>query len=208
MSSFSDPYTALQHRYSRFTQEEDEFIFQAAETRIPSCVGALPFFECWKTSVRYSGSVLKCQQTRTACDVMLTFCVEDHKRPVNLIIDSAFNGVGSMHAALVKHFAGALDPDATRFEYSCLVRAVATSGVVQEERRVLLPGAYNDWLMHGHIIDVKGKKPSKAQARKQAVQNIVAAIGKGDLDRAVAQLMTHPTTGKGMSYGESRMMYG
>lgn len=208
MSSFSDPYTTLQQKFSRFTQEEDEFILQAAETRTPSCVGALPYFECWKTSVRHSGSVLKCQQTRTACDVMLTFCVEDHKRPVNLIVDSAFNGVGSMHAALVKYFAGALNPDATQFEYSCLVRAVTTSGAVQEERRVLSLDAHNDWLMHGHIIDVAKKKPSKAQASNQAVQKIVAAIDKGDLDRAVAQLMTHPTTGKGMSYGESRMMYG
>lgn len=205
MSSFSDPRTTLRQKFSRFTQEEEHFIYVAAETRTPSCVGALPYFECWKTSVRYSGSVLKCQQTRTACDVMLTFCVENHKRPVNLIIDSAFNGVGSMHAALAKHIA--LDPDVNRFEYSCLVRSVTASGDVQEERRVLSPSAHNDWLMHGHIIDVK-KKPSKAQARKQAVQNIVAAIEKGDLDRAVAQLMTHPTTKKEMSYAESRMMYG
>ena len=162
MSAFSDPYTTLQQKFSRFTQEEDEFIFQRAETRSPSCVGALPFFECWKSSVRYSGSVLKCQQTRTACDVMLTFCVEDYRRPVNLIIDSAFNGVGSMHAALAKHFA--LDPDANLFEYSCLVRAVGTSGALQEERRVLLPGTHNNWLMHGHIIDVAKKKSSKKQA--------------------------------------------
>lgn len=206
----------LEQRYSRFTPDEEEFIFQAAKTQTPTTVGAIPFFDCWKSSVRYSGSVLKCQQTRTSCDIMLTFCVEGH-RPVNLIVDSAYNGVGSMHAALVKHFGDALDPDADKFEYSCLVRAVAEVGevgsaagskpVIQEERRTLSPREYNDWLMHGHIIDV-AEKPSKAQARKQAVQNIVAAIGKGDLDTAVAQLMTHPTTGKDMSYAESRRMYG
>jgi len=231
MSSLSHPYNTLQHRCSQFTEEEDEFIFQRAETSTPSCVGALPYFECWKTSRRWSGSVLKCQQRRTNCDVMLTFCVEDHQSPVNLIVDVAFNGVGSMHAALVKHYAGSLDPDADNFEYSCLVRSVAANGTMVQERRVLSSGVYDHgWLMHGHIVDVakkptktaaagnpaenevlakeQAKKHAKKQAKKQAVQKIVAAIDKGDLDRAVAALMTHPTTGKAISYGESRMMYG
>ena len=49
---------------------------------------------------------------------------------------------------------------------------------------------------------------SETKKTKKAVQKIVKAIDRGDLDAAVKELMTHPETRKPMSYAESRMMYG
>lgn len=50
--------------------------------------------------------------------------------------------------------------------------------------------------------------PKTPDTKKQAIRKIVQAIDQGDLDAAVAELMTHPVTRERMSYGESRMMYG
>ena len=50
--------------------------------------------------------------------------------------------------------------------------------------------------------------PNTSDAKKQAVQKIVTAIDKGDIDTAVTELMTHPVTRERMDYAESRMMYG
>tara|TARA_B110000858_G_C17809931_1_gene480511 strand:+ start:364 stop:549 length:186 start_codon:yes stop_codon:yes gene_type:complete len=50
--------------------------------------------------------------------------------------------------------------------------------------------------------------PKTPDTKKQAVRKIVQAIDQGNLDAAVAELMTHPETRERMSYAESRMMYG
>jgi len=144
----------LQAKRSRFTEDEEEFISWASKTRDPGC--GLPYFQRWKSSVDYSSSVLTCQPTTpTNCDVMLTICLEGEK-PVNVIIDKAYNGVPSIHALMVKHFGeDELDPEVNKFEYSCLV-AGSEAGPEKQERRVLTTSAYYvDWLMHGHIIDVR-----------------------------------------------------
>lgn len=50
--------------------------------------------------------------------------------------------------------------------------------------------------------------PKTPDTKKQAIRKIVQAIDQGNLDAAVAELMTHPETRERMSYGESRRMYG
>lgn len=46
------------------------------------------------------------------------------------------------------------------------------------------------------------------KAENDARARVVQALESGDTKAAVKELMTHPVTRTGMSYAESRMMYG
>ena len=70
---------------------------------------------------------------------------------------------------------------------------------------VYLYGVFSEYpIFQTMSTETKETKESK----EKGVQKIVKAIDQGDLDAAVAELMTHPVTRERMSYGESRMMYG
>lgn len=136
--------------------------------------GELVFHERYKFGIRFSESVIRCNGNPTRLDVMVTICFGSNK-PVNLILDPAYNALGCIHAEMVKKFDD-VDPDVEEYEYSCEVNEVQTipegpntrrfvndespRATIEKVRRIIEPRQnLEDWLMQGHIIDVK-KKPT------------------------------------------------
>lgn len=136
--------------------------------------GELVFHERYKFGICFSESVIRCNGNPTRADVMVTICFESNK-PVNLILDTAFNTLGSIHAEMVKKFDD-VDPDVKEYEYSCEVNEVkafpegpntrrfvngeSPGATIEKVKRIIEPRQLlHDWLLQGHIIEVR-KKPT------------------------------------------------
>lgn len=136
--------------------------------------GELVFHERYKFGICFSESVIRCNGNPTRADVMVTICFESNK-PVNLILDAAFNTLGSIHAEMVKKFDD-VDPDVKEYEYSCEVNEVkafpegpntrrfvngeSPGATIEKVKRIIEPRQLlHDWLLQGHIIEVR-KKPT------------------------------------------------
>ena len=135
--------------------------------------GELVFHERYKFGIRFSESVIRCNGNPTRLDVMVTICFGSNK-PVNLILDPAYNALGSIHAEMVKKFDD-VDPDVKEYEYSCEVNEVTAfpeganlrrfvqdespSATIEKVKRIIDPekNHLEDWLLQGHIIEVKKK---------------------------------------------------
>ncbi len=125
--------------------------------------GSVPFYRWQKGSSAFASTVLRCNVAVTGADCMITVCVPGRK-PVNLIIDTAYNGARCIHAKLVQHFDEYYAFDDV--EYSCEVETIVApieepprhhyaeeaQPAVRKERRVLV--GWLDWLMNGHVVDV------------------------------------------------------
>lgn len=157
----------LMKRRSSYSECENEYIEKCAALQYRPPCGEMVFQQRWKQSVDFAGSVLTCQQTVTRLDVMVTICVEG-QMPVNLILDTAYNNLHSIHKEISTRFN--LEKPLYDYEYTCevlVVPEITTSAricfvdnespEIMKKTRHLGLGEL-DWLMNGHVIMVKEKK--------------------------------------------------
>ena len=169
-------YWQLLERLGRFGHDEPVYSFLRRRS-MPQYMphpGALVFHERYKFGICFSESVIRCNGNPTRLDVMVTICFESNK-PVNLILDPSFNTLGSIHAEMVKKFDD-VDPDIKEYEYSCEVNEIKAfpegpntrrfvndelpGATIEKVRRIIEPRlSLEDWLLQGHIIEVR-KKPT------------------------------------------------
>lgn len=156
-----------------FTPEEEEMVEERSGLQHHGEKGQIPWTERWKMSKRFAGTVSCLNQAVTNSDIMVTLWPEGNA-PINMIIDTCFNTLYPIHAKLCELLGeefgrvvvgesgkASFEPPLDAFEYSCEVNVVdeVEDGVTFKRVKKTLDTSWLDWLMNGHVIQVR-KKPA------------------------------------------------